>query len=185
MTSETTPLLGRIPDEDVQQPRGNNDSSGEFKSVDYHATYVILICSFLILAADVAAFMSMAPLTRLLESVICQDYYRRNAAFQDASTEIPEHMCKINPIQSELAMLKGWSAVFDCLPGEIVIRFSTIWPATDYMSGLFLAIPYGALADTVGKKPVIVLGLLGSILGYAWSMIVCASTLSQFLVIAE
>jgi MFS family permease len=39
--------------------------------------------------------------------------------------------------------------------------------------GLLLALPYGTLADTIGKKPVIVLGLLGGILNYGWVMIVC------------
>ncbi|KAI7976553.1 hypothetical protein EIK77_005996, partial [Talaromyces pinophilus] len=38
---------------------------------------------------------------------------------------------------------------------------------------LLLALPYGTLADTIGKKPVIVLGLLGGILNYGWVMIVC------------
>jgi hypothetical protein len=103
MTSETEPLIAHIPDENIE------DESGGSKSFDRHATTVIVISFVAVLAGDMGAFLSMAPLIRLLESAICQNYYQRY-------DDIPEHMCKINAIQSELSMLKGWSAVFDCLP---------------------------------------------------------------------
>lgn len=39
--------------------------------------------------------------------------------------------------------------------------------------GIVLAIPYGALADHIGRKPVLLLGMLGCILSEVWIRLVC------------
>lgn len=41
------------------------------------------------------------------------------------------------------------------------------------LSGLVLTVPFGWLADKWGRKPVLVLGLLGQVLAYLWVLIVC------------
>jgi hypothetical protein len=113
MASENTPLLTHFSDEDGHEER---PTSSTLQSPNY---LDVLVLAFVVLVADTAAFMSIAPLTRLLESAICQDYYKTHETYKHNLAEVPEYMCKINPIQSELAMLKGWSSLLDCLPGEI------------------------------------------------------------------
>lgn len=44
---------------------------------------------------------------------------------------------------------------------------------TDLSSGMLLAIPHGALADRIGRKPVLLLAVLGCFLNDAWTRVVC------------
>lgn len=39
--------------------------------------------------------------------------------------------------------------------------------------GLILSIPYGRLADKIGRKPVAFLGMLGQVFAYFWVVLVC------------
>ena len=43
----------------------------------------------------------------------------------------------------------------------------------DIVLGVVLIIPYGVLADRWGRKPVLLLGLLGYCLGEVWVRVVC------------
>ncbi|GAM36239.1 hypothetical protein TCE0_018r05175 [Talaromyces pinophilus] len=102
------------------------------------------------------------PRTRLFESVICQKYY--------ASTDaVPEHMCKVNPIQEELVTTQTWLKV-----GESVCA-------------LLVALPFGNLANTTGRSLVLILGISGQILADAWIVAVCffSDTLPLSLVYAS
>ena len=92
---------------------------------------------------------------RILEDAVCRRYHERFAQpGVHLSLPIPEGDCKIPSVQSELAMLKGWDAMFACIPS------------------LLTAVPYGALADRHGRKLVLILALLGTILSLVWFVLV-------------
>ena len=80
----------------------------------------ILICTFCLqFCTYFAKHMVEVPLIRLLEGAICNRYYALNGHLTTAATgSVNEGMCKIPPIQNELASIVGLKFTFDALPGK-------------------------------------------------------------------
>ncbi|KAJ5876721.1 hypothetical protein N7455_000186 [Penicillium solitum] len=87
------------------------------------------------------------PLTQLIEDNICSRYS------QGAPTE---ELSKSDKIQSKFAYLNG------CLP------------LVEAVVGLIVAFPFGVLADRIGRKPIIVLSMIGTSLTLAWELAIIA-----------
>ncbi|KAH7024665.1 major facilitator superfamily domain-containing protein [Microdochium trichocladiopsis] len=135
---ETSPLLeNAIRSEDSASAQGSppalhrEPSTGPPRGIIDVAT-VLLIMS-------VSSFLSFAADTVILEDIICRKYYRDQGGF----TKLPERSCKVAPVQSQVAIINGWRSVAETLPA------------------LALAVPFGVLADSVGRKQVLVLALVG------------------------
>ncbi|KAF5539460.1 major facilitator superfamily transporter [Fusarium mexicanum] len=115
----------------------------------------LYICSLFILLVDVPNFLSEVPKLRMLELGLCRDYYAAidpSVIGRDGS--VPEHLCKVHEIQSALAKMRGILGMIDGIPG------------------LILAIPYGVLADSKGRRLVTGLSLLGFVLRDIWAFTV-------------
>ncbi|PWY87875.1 MFS general substrate transporter [Aspergillus sclerotioniger CBS 115572] len=141
--SSTTPLLG-----DDQPPKK-----------DISNIRALVICAAFIFIVDFASELQFAPTNQLLELSVCRSYYRS----LDPSNIAPDgtilgKTCKIDVIQREVAMLRGWLGLAQALPG------------------LLLAIPYGLLAQRYGRKLVAALGLSGEILASLWIWLACHYT---------
>ena len=112
--------------------------------------YVVLVLICLAFIADMGETLSTAPRIRFLEFVACTRYYvRYDPSLVDESGTVPERLCKIDPVQSKVALVVGWQLFFDSIPA------------------ILLPIPYGYLADTRGRKYILVLGLAGYALSLA------------------
>ncbi|GFF44705.1 inner membrane transport protein YajR [Aspergillus udagawae] len=86
--------------------------------------------------------MANGPMTRIYESIACRQYYAEYDPRQIAADgQVPESLCKIKEVQTELAAVKGYMEFFDGVLSA------------------FLAIPYGLLADRIGRKPIICLSI--------------------------
>jgi MFS family permease len=103
----------------------------------------------LILLFQAGITSALVPATSVLENAIC---YRENGFLGD---------CKSHAVQTKLAMLKGVASVASMMPG------------------LFLTVPYGALADKYGTRRVMVLSLAGVLLTEVWSDLVCMFSVLQ------
>ncbi|PLB46300.1 MFS general substrate transporter [Aspergillus steynii IBT 23096] len=104
----------------------------------------------MILAVEVGLVMAGGPVTRIYESIVCRDYYAHYDPTQIASNgQVDEELCKIKDVQSELAAVKGYMEFFDGI------------------LSIFMAIPYGLLADRRGRKPTICLSIPGFALNCA------------------
>ena len=138
------------------------DSAGLLDDTD---TFVAAHCQYHVLAlilsivfvTNLATSLSKAPLMRVFESIICQNHYERaDASFIGQNGNVDEQHCKISAVQQELALLRGWQDFFDYLPG------------------LFLAIPFGMLADRYGRKWLNLLNVACLWLQMGWIYFVCA-----------
>ena len=112
------------------------------------------MCIGMAVVSDIGECLFVAPRIRLFESVICTSFYRdTDPSVLGPGGEVPEKLCKIDPVQDQVASLLGWQYFFDSLPA------------------ILLPLPYGYLADKNGRKWLITLSLLGVTLSYAWTLV--------------
>ncbi|KAK0663415.1 major facilitator superfamily domain-containing protein [Cercophora samala] len=118
----------------------------------YRIWLAIIRAASVVICLDIGRYLSLAPQTAMLESIVCRQYYAPNHSH--ALPEPGSERCKIEPIQSEVAFINGWMDVFDTLPA------------------LLVAIPYGALADRIGRKKVQILAITGICLSAIWERLI-------------
>jgi MFS family permease len=110
----------------------------------------------LLVVIDIGAYLGEPPKTRVYEANICLSYYREHdPSVIGADGTIPEMLCKIDAVQQKLAMIFGWQETFDAIPP------------------ILLAVPFGTLADRVGRKWIFTISLMGLQLNYAWILLIC------------
>jgi MFS family permease len=118
--------------------------------------FLVVLALLLVAIIDVGAYLGEPPKTRIYETNICLSYCRtHDASVIGPDGTIPEKLCKIDAVQQKLAMIFGWQDTFDAIPG------------------ILLAIPFGTLADRVGRKWIFVVSLLGCWLSVAWILLIC------------
>ena len=80
---------------------------------------VIVIIAILILSVETGVSMMSGPTTRIYEAITCRRYYEVHDPSQIGSNgKISEDLCKLEPIQSEVATVKGYGELFDGLVGK-------------------------------------------------------------------
>lgn len=92
--------------------------------------------------------VSIAPQTRLFEDIACRRYF-------GSGDQLDEELCKNPAIQDMVNELFGWQLFFDGIPGLVTAMY------------------YGAMADEKGRRPVLMLSLVGQALGAAWILLIC------------
>lgn len=104
---------------------------------------ILLVGALLILLTDFGFFLSIPPQTKIFEDILYRQYYESHPQ----SAQSSEQDRKIIPVQSELAQINGWKDTFDAVPSILV------------------AVPYGARADRIGRKPCLLLSIAGVLMG--------------------
>ncbi|KAI9930843.1 hypothetical protein MW887_010493 [Aspergillus wentii] len=119
---------------------------------------ILLLCAF--------AFTTMlgdnlqpAALIQIFEDVICDDYYNMHpvppALNTTASSTYLADKCKAQPVQKELALVRGFQ--------QLVPVFAA----------LLCTVPYGLLAEHIGRKRVLILNVVGILTALSWVLAVC------------
>jgi hypothetical protein len=112
--------------------------------------YVVILCMALAIISDIGEDLFAAPKVRLFESVICTQYYSNNdPSYLGPGGTVKEELCKIDPVQDEVAFILGWQLFFDSIPA------------------ILLPIPYGYIADKYGRKWILCFALAGYTLSWA------------------
>ncbi|KAI0856976.1 major facilitator superfamily domain-containing protein [Xylaria cubensis] len=104
---------------------------------------VINILYFITFIASYSNGFFELPFTRLIEDLICRDYYNVKSSTQP----IDESLCKEDSIQKDLAY--------------ILAVQSTLYSIV----GFFAAFPWGLAADKFGRKPVVAVAMTGGLIG--------------------
>ncbi|KAL4739265.1 major facilitator superfamily domain-containing protein [Aspergillus similis] len=101
----------------------------------------------MVLAVEVGFVMAGGPMTRIYESIACREYFAQaDPAKIGPDRQVPEELCKLKEVQSEIAAVTGYMEFFQGVLSVI------------------LAAPYGLLADRYGRKKTLCLGIPGFIL---------------------
>lgn len=80
--------------------------------------YTLAIILSLVFWVDVADSIEAAPTIRILESILCLDYYKKfDPSRVGNNGAVEEKYCKIDQVQELVAYLNGWDAFFVNLPG--------------------------------------------------------------------
>lgn len=109
-TTVHTPLLRNFP------PHSEDEPSPKAQHSSYYVLGLVLTIVF---AADLAGSISKAPLIRIYESIICNEYYKdADPSLLSENAHVEERHCKVATVQEELALLRGWQEFFDYLPGK-------------------------------------------------------------------
>jgi len=109
--AECAPLLSSSQHDDSHANYDTKDNSLQSLTRSFYLSLALIF----LLQAGVSA--SVAPTTSILEDLICQRYYG------DGHYASGEVSCKAEPVQTELAMLKGMTSLFMLLPGTHSVLF--------------------------------------------------------------
>ncbi|KAL9012459.1 MAG: hypothetical protein Q9173_002775 [Seirophora scorigena] len=143
------------------------DSQAEPAEVSHKRPSQLWILTLLLLYVfflDLGYEIIVPAQTRVFEAIYCKKYYKKHDASligSDGRDGIAEKWCKVGVIQGEVAMLKGWQITFDSIGSETLnVPNGSIDFLTRLMSlstVLIFSIPWGYVADSYGRKPVILL----------------------------
>ncbi|RAH45491.1 MFS transporter [Aspergillus brunneoviolaceus CBS 621.78] len=141
----TTNLLGA--DEALETSSllpGPREQSFQNKTTPRRSKWILLFVCLIIVTLDFGVYLAVAPQLQIYENIICQRMHPELfASAFGGLTATTQPLCKSTDVQGKLALLVGWQDTFTQLPGMI------------------LAIPFGLMADQVGRKPVIIISLAG------------------------
>lgn len=92
--TEQSPLL---PNDPTPQPQIVPSKSFQRK--------VMGMCILMLFIVEVSQFIMEPPLQKIMEDIICRDYYPNHAL---RMPRIQDHQCKNTDVQKTLAMVRGW-----------------------------------------------------------------------------
>ncbi|KAK3396002.1 major facilitator superfamily domain-containing protein [Sordaria brevicollis] len=112
---------------------------------------IIPLCLGAMFLLELSVALSMPPNNAVEESIICRNLHPDVVSGPTNSTiktlRLSENpICKDEDVQSYLAMLQGWQATSDCIPS------------------ILMTVPFGMLSDKWGRRPVLTLAMLGTML---------------------
>ncbi len=112
--AEDTPLLWNARDEDRRTVKRDDAPHAPQRRAPYlsaSSRCVIQLCA-LTLIFDFTQYSVYAPLTAVFEDIICTRYY----SSASPSGLLSQRDCKVFPVQSELALVKGYKDTFNQIP---------------------------------------------------------------------
>jgi hypothetical protein len=100
-------------------PSANNDDQEAIQPSPQRKATIAALCVVILAAVDSGLVEVLVALVRIYEDIVCSNYYAiHDPSIISPGGHPPEAMCKIEPVQSELAFIRGFEGVFSTLPSE-------------------------------------------------------------------
>jgi hypothetical protein len=135
--SETSPLLGG--------ENSNHYGSGSQEQHDHGTSHdeslsrvavfrshlrmyaPVYLCGLFLLVVDLPGYIAEVNRVRMYELAVCRDWYSHTnkSVINPINGEIPEELCKIPAVQSELADFSGMQMLLDELVGKMTIIYDS------------------------------------------------------------
>jgi MFS family permease len=130
----------------------NHAQNGRLPSrLQRRATLLLCVFAFTMMLGD---NLQPAALTQVMENAICDDYYTTHFSPVGVTASMTDP-CKAHAVQKELAQVRGYQ--------QLVPVFAA----------LVCTVPYGLLAERIGRKRVLVLSGAGVCAALGWVLAVC------------
>ncbi|KAF1952033.1 MFS general substrate transporter [Byssothecium circinans] len=142
--SKTTPLIETSLTDQESPVHNPHRAPGNY-------VWKIAPLAIVMLLLDTSSYLSVGPEVAIFEQVACREYYGPTFI----SDTMDESQCKIEPVQSEVAFVIAWNNALQTVPG------------------ILCALPFGALADRIGRRRVLLFSIVGCFLSDAWVRLVC------------
>ncbi|KAG2160618.1 hypothetical protein VTO58DRAFT_104841 [Aureobasidium pullulans] len=122
----------------------------------YRTRSVIVLVALVIVITSVAGGLIGLPFVRLIEDAICQEHYASRPVDGGLfiTSDLDEAHCKVDALQSRLAYILAVQEMLDAI------------------AGFTFALPYGLVADRIGRTKVLALSFLGIWLAGCWAGLV-------------
>ncbi|KAF5876927.1 putative mfs multidrug protein [Botrytis fragariae] len=117
---------------------------------------IVLLLTTIVFIIGFGTYLVWIPSMRIYEDILCHRYYEelQGQSGVGLSSTIDEARCKGDKVQEELNILTAVLETLKALPG------------------MFMAVPYGLLADKIGRKPVFALSILGLLLSLLFEVFI-------------
>lgn len=122
----------------------------------YRTRSVIILVALVIVITSVAGGLIGLPFVRLIEDAICQEHYASRPVEGGLfmTSDLDEAHCKVDAVQARLAYILAVQEMLDAI------------------AGFTFALPYGLVADRIGRTKVLALSFLGIWLAGCWAGLV-------------
>ncbi|OKL63828.1 hypothetical protein UA08_01092 [Talaromyces atroroseus] len=144
VSGQQTPLPSNDPGDD--RPDDHNAAKLAEKAAQARVTHIWRLCFTIFALLHAGNVVLQPPLLQLKELSSCMSYYGPGWSLG--------RDCRVDSVQDELTTLMKWQQLLDTAPGILFGAF------------------YGMAADRFGRRPVLLLSLIGITLAAIWSQVV-------------
>jgi len=111
----------RLDEEQIEPLLGskNEDSTKELRLAPWRRSTIAILLVVILAAVDSGLLEIVVPLIRVYEGIVCRSYFMiHDPSVIVPGTELPEEVCKIEQVQSQLAFIRGYEGLFMTIPSE-------------------------------------------------------------------
>lgn len=126
--SEATPLLGangRTLDSSERAPFQEHQGvvAADGDASRKRQLYITILIFILLILTNTSGLLQSSAQVQLFENIYCSLYYTGSPS---SAPPVNGSSCKIDTVQANVTLLRGWKSFFDFLPGKVGIPVQSL-----------------------------------------------------------